>query len=113
MASIKLLLDEDVWLRLAVALREAGYDAVSVNEIGRKGYSDVDQLAFAIEENRVLFTHNIRDFAPLAQQYAQIERSHPGNIVAVQFDKGTLIRRTLALLADVTPGELANTLRFI
>lgn len=98
---------------LAVALREAGYDTISVNEIGRKGYRDIDQLAFAIEENRVFFTHNIRDFAPLAQQYAQIEKSHPGIIVAVQFDKGTLIRRTLALLTDVTPETLANTLRFI
>jgi len=36
---IRLLIDEDVWDGLAAALREAGYDAVSVAEIGRKGFS--------------------------------------------------------------------------
>jgi biotin operon repressor len=34
------LIDEDVWTGLAEALRQAGYDVVSVNEVGRKGLSD-------------------------------------------------------------------------
>ena len=67
MDSIKLFLDEDVWTGLAAALREAGYDAVSVNQVGRKGLSDEDQMAFAVAEGRVIITHNIQDFAPLAE----------------------------------------------
>jgi predicted nuclease of predicted toxin-antitoxin system len=76
MNSIRLLLDEDVWRGLAIVLREAGYDAVSINDLDRKGYDDEAQMAFAIAENRVMFTHNIRDFAPLAQQLAEQQVNH-------------------------------------
>jgi predicted nuclease of predicted toxin-antitoxin system len=113
LSAIKILLDEDVWPGLAVALRKASYDAVSVNEIGRKGQSDAEQLAFASAENRAIVTHNIRDFSPMAQVYAECGAYHAGIIVAAQFDKGTLIRRTLVLLDSLTPESLANTLRFI
>ena len=113
LAAIKILLDEDVWTGLAVALREAGYDAVSVNEIDRKGSSDAEQIAFAVSEHRAIFTHNIRDFSLLAQVYAENGVDHFGIIVAAQFEKGTLIRRTLSLFDSLTPELLANTLRYV
>jgi predicted nuclease of predicted toxin-antitoxin system len=109
----RLLLDEDVWAGLAPALRKAGYDAVSISELKRKGLADPEQMAYAIAQNRVFLTHNIRDFAPLAQLYAEQEIEHPGIIVAAQFEKGVLLRRTLVLLQSVTPEQLANTLRFV
>ncbi len=111
--NIKLLLDEDVWVGLAAALRETGYDAVSVNEIDRKALSDEEQLAFAVTEHRALFTHNIQDFAPLAEIYFNQGIEHFGIIVARHFDKGTLLRRTLALLNTLTVKKLSNTLRFV
>ncbi|MEI6430330.1 MAG: DUF5615 family PIN-like protein [Pseudanabaena sp. ELA607] len=40
MAKVKLLLDEDVQLDLASALRKRGYEATHVQELGRKGRSD-------------------------------------------------------------------------
>jgi predicted nuclease of predicted toxin-antitoxin system len=110
---IKLLIDEDVWVGLAVALREAGYDAVSVNDLNRKGLSDEEQLAFAAAEGRAILTHNIQDFVPLVEYYFEQGLPHAGVIVARQFDKGTLLRRTLALLASLTSESLANTLRFV
>jgi predicted nuclease of predicted toxin-antitoxin system len=110
---IKLLLDEDVWIGLAAALREAGYDTLSVNEVNRKTFSDEEQLAFAIAERRALLTHNIQDFAPLAEVYFNQGIEHYGIIVARQFDKGTLLRRTLDLLQTLSPEQLANTLRFV
>ncbi len=113
MNSIRLLLDEDVWRGLTAVLREAGYDAVSINDLDRKGYDDEAQMAFAIAENRVMFTHNIRDFAPLAQHLAEQQVNHPGIIVARQFEKGMLARRTLALLNSLSPEQIANTLRFV
>lgn len=113
MTQIRLLLDEDVWPGLATALQEAGYDAISVHEINRTGFSDEDQLIFAIATNRVVITHNIRDFASLAQQYAKQQLSHPGIIVARQFEKGALIRRTVALLSSLTVEKIQNTLRFV
>jgi len=111
-ASIRLFLDEDVWVGLATALRQAGYDAVSVDEMGRKGLADEDQMAFAAAEGRAILTHNIQDFAPLAAIYFEQGITHPGIIVARHFEKGELLRRTLALLGSLTPEQLANTLRF-
>lgn len=113
MSRVKVLIDEDVWAGLAAALRQSGYDAVSIGEVDRKGLSDEEQLAFAITEQRAVITHNIQDFAPLAELYYQRKRFHAGIIVARQFEKGKLLRRTLALLEILTPDQLANTLRFI
>ena len=109
----KILIDEDVWTGLAEALRQAGYDAISVSELGRKGLSDEEQLAYAVVEGRAVITHNIQDFAPLAEIHFQRSLPHAGIIVARQFEKGELLRRTTALLEAVTPEALANTLRFI
>jgi predicted nuclease of predicted toxin-antitoxin system len=110
---IRLLIDEDVWDGLAAALREAGYDAVSVAEIERKGFSDEDQLAHASAEQRAIITHNAQDFAPLAKTCFFQEFRHYGIIIARQFEKGTLLRRTLTLLDRLTVKSLANTLRFV
>jgi predicted nuclease of predicted toxin-antitoxin system len=113
MSRVKVLIDEDVWAGLAATLRQRGYEAVSIGEVDRKGLSDEEQLAFAITEQRAMMTHNIQDFAPLAELYYQRNLFHAGIIVARQFEKGELPRRTLALLETVTPDQLANTLRFI
>jgi hypothetical protein len=75
--------------------------------------NDEAQMAFAIASDRAIFTHNIQDFAPLARLYAERGLNHPGIIVASQFDKGKLLQRTLALLKELTPEQLANTLRFV
>jgi hypothetical protein len=110
--AVRLLLDEDVWQGLAQALRDAGYDSVSATEVGCKGLSDAEILFYAIEQNRALLTHNIRHFAPLAADYYARNIEHSGIIVSRRFEKGELLRRTLALLASLTPEALANTLRF-
>lgn len=110
---IKLLLDEDVWTGLAAAPRKSGYDALSVNELERKAFSDEEQLAFAVAEGRAILTPNIQDFAPLAEVYFKQDIPHYGIIVARQFEKGVLLRRTLDLLESLSPAELANTFRFV
>jgi predicted nuclease of predicted toxin-antitoxin system len=111
--AIKLLLDEDVWTGLAAALRKSGYDAISVNELERKAFSDEEQMAFAVAEGRAILTHNIQDFAPLAEVYFKQDIKHCGIIVAQQSEKGVLLRRTIALLETLTPEKLANTFRFV
>jgi predicted nuclease of predicted toxin-antitoxin system len=113
MARVKLLTDEDVWAGLAAALREAGYDAVSVSEINRKGLSDEEQLAFAASEGRALLTHNVQDFGPLAELYFNRDIPHCGIIAARQFEKRELLRRTLQLLDSLTSEQMADTLRFV
>lgn len=94
------------------ALRDAGYDALSAMEAGCKGFSDEDILAYAIAQDRAVLTHNIRDYAPLAETYYVQGIEHPGIIVTRRFEKGELLRRILALLETLTAESLANTLRF-
>lgn len=113
MSPVKIIIDEDVWTGLAEALRQAGYDAVSVSELGRQGLSDEEQLWFAVAEGRAIITHNIQDFAPLAELYFERNLTHAGIIVARQFEKGELLRRVLYLFELLRADDLANTLRFI
>lgn len=111
--ALRLLLDEDVWQGLAAALREAGYAAVFVTEAGYKDLSDEEILAEATAAGRAVLSHNIQDFAPLAEACFFENLPHAGILVARQFEKGELLRRLLALLETLTPETLANTLRFI
>jgi predicted nuclease of predicted toxin-antitoxin system len=111
--TVRLLIDEDVWQGLAAALREAGYDAISATESGYKGMADEEILAEASQAGRALLSHNIQDFAPLAEHCYFEGIPHAGIILARQFGKGELLRRTLALLKAVCRDDLENTLRFI
>jgi len=66
---ILLLLDEDVWVGLAAALRDRDYDVVAVGELGRKGLSDDQQFSYAVAEGRAILTHNAGDFIRLAGMF--------------------------------------------
>ncbi len=113
MSTIRLFLDEDVWPGLAVALRERGFDVVHAYEVERGGMSDVNQLAYAAEGGRAILTHNVKDFMPLAIEYFFDERSHAGIILALQLEKGELVRRTLTLLGSLSTEEIADTVRHL
>ena len=67
-----LYLDEHIDIRVARLLRDAGFDVLTTQDAGRAngGFSDESQLEFAAEGGRAIFTHNVRDFAPLAEGWA-------------------------------------------
>jgi predicted nuclease of predicted toxin-antitoxin system len=113
MSDIALFLDEDVWLGLAVALRQRGFDAVHVYECERGGLSDPEQLAYAAQEGRAILTHNIGDFASLAVDYAFDTCSHSGIILSQQIEKGELLRRIRNLLRSLTAVEIHNAERYL
>ena len=52
---LKLLLDENIGAVPAVALRQRGYDVVSIAE-SHVGVSDADVLALAVAEKRIVVT---------------------------------------------------------
>ena len=81
---IELFLDEDVHSGLAHALRKRGYDAIHAQEMDRKGGADSDQLLFATQRERCLFTFNVKDFVILHNQHAKIQQEHWGIIVSKQ-----------------------------
>jgi predicted nuclease of predicted toxin-antitoxin system len=67
--TVKLLLDEDVHLKLAESLQQYGIDAIHVQERNRTGQSDLEQLQYAVEQKRCIFTFNVGDFVRLHKAF--------------------------------------------
>jgi hypothetical protein len=89
-----LFLDEDVDVELASLLSVAGYDVLTTLSAGRANLavSDDDQLTYATVNGRALFSHNVKDFVALAQEWASSGKVHAGLILSSRY-------RTYALKA--------------
>lgn len=87
---MRLLLDAHVsGRRIAVALRKRGHDVRAADEErGLDGWDDERLLALAATEARILVTFNIRDFARIARQWAELGRHHAGCAIFVRVDHG-------------------------
>jgi predicted nuclease of predicted toxin-antitoxin system len=110
---IRLLLDEDVHASLALALCKRGYDAVHIQELQRKGYSDREQLEFAVSQSRCLMSFNIRDFVILHNEFATNGQEHWDILVSSQLPIGETLRRTLVMLNTNTAEYIQNRLEFL
>ena len=82
--SVRFLFDEDLPQRIAEIARGLGLDAVSVHEIGRRGFSDAEQLSFAASEKRVLVTRNRNDFIKLTIYRFQTSQPHEGVLIVAR-----------------------------
>ena len=78
---MRYLFDEDLPGMAAEIARGLGLDAVSVHEIGRRGLSDPEQFAFAMQEGRVMVTRNRDDFRRLVVAAFEASASSPGVLV--------------------------------
>ena len=111
--NLRLLLDEDVHLPLAAALRQRGHDAVHVGETARFGRSDNDQLEFAASEGRCLVTFNVGDIVRLHNRWLGAGHEHAGIIVSKQLPIGESLRRLLVLLQNEDATSMRGQLRFL
>ena len=110
---VRLYLDRHIMARLAVDLRGRGFDVRTTEEAGMDTAPDEDQLAFATAQGRAIVTYNIRDFAPLHEQWLAAGRPHGGIIVSRQMSRrqyGQLLQRMLRLLNHFTAAEMVNNL---
>ena len=110
---IRLYLDRHIKLTLAEDLRARGFKVLTTQEARMDTASDEDQLALAASQDRAILTFNIRDFAPLHDQWTTSDRPHAGIIVSQQLGSrqyGLLLSRTLRLLETMTADELRNNL---
>ena len=115
-ARLKLYLDEDVTPLLARALRQRGFDVTSAVELGHVGWSDEEQLEYAVSEGRAILTHNIRDFVRLHREWLSKGKEHFGIVVAPQFplrEFGAFLRRTLRFLNRWTSCSMRNNVIFL
>jgi predicted nuclease of predicted toxin-antitoxin system len=85
---VRLLIDANLSPReIASPLRTAGHDVLALAEDpALEGLDDPAVLDLAASQNRVLVTRNSRDFAPLAREWAEAQRSHAGIILIWTLD---------------------------
>ena len=113
---ISIYTDEDITSRLAPALRQRGYVALSAAEAGNLGLPDDEQLCYAAQHHYALLTANAQDFIPLTQAWFHASRDHSGIILTPQFNRrqfGYLLRQLLRLLDSLTREELRNQVVFL
>ena len=112
-ADIKLLIDEDVHLALADALRRRGHDAVHVREVERLGLEDEAQLQYAARQRRCLVTFNVGEFVVWQGEFVHLGREHSGIIVSAQQPLGRMLRDMLAFLQTHAADDVRNQLFFL
>lgn len=102
---MRLLLDAHLSGRVVGRhLRERGHDVLALDEHKElEGLDDPEVLDLATKEERILLTHNVKDFPDILRDWADEGREHTGCIllVGVQLDQfGQLIRSIEAALAS-------------
>ncbi len=110
---IKFYLDEDVDILIAELISSQKFQAISTNEVGRKGKSDPQQLEYAVSRNYTIVTHNRIDFEQLAQVYFFGNQTHYGIVIAVQRSPHEIAERLLKILNDYTADEMTNQIIYI
>jgi uncharacterized protein with PIN domain len=109
-AEIRFHLDECVTVAVADGLRRRGIDVTTSGESDLISSDDLDQLAFASREERVLITQDA-DFLRLAQK----GRSHCGIAYYVPGSRtiGELISRLVLIHAILNPSEMNGMIEFL
>ncbi len=111
---VRLYFDEDVSASVVENLRQRGFDVLSARDAGRLHLDDDAQLAFAVAEQRALFTHNRYDFEQRHKHYLTEGLRHYGVILAIRRPSdAAVVARLLALLDSVTADEMINQLRYV
>lgn len=73
--------------RIGRGLREAGHDVRALDqEPDLEGLDDQDVLALASSEQRILVSHNVRDFADIVRRWEEGQRPHCGVILVCGID---------------------------
>ncbi len=68
-------------------LKEKGHDVRALDqEPELEGLDDEEVLTLAAHDERILVTHNIRDFPSIVREWAAAQRSHAGVILVYGID---------------------------
>jgi predicted nuclease of predicted toxin-antitoxin system len=85
---VRLLLDAHVsGPKVGSALASAGHDVRALDQESElEGLPDDDVLSLATEEQRILVTHNVRDFPEIVREWMEAQRTHAGVILVYGID---------------------------
>ncbi|MCB0253762.1 MAG: DUF5615 family PIN-like protein [Anaerolineae bacterium] len=109
----RLLLDEHIWRGLVQIFFQEGYDVVHIVDLGGRGMSDIDVMALAAQENRVILTFNSRDYVPLAIDWFEQGKDHPGVLLSPELSRGELQRRVRLFLEQTAADDMRNQIRWL
>ena len=116
MNQIRLYIDEDSFGKsLVAAFRNADLDVITVADINKQSCSDEDQLVWAAEQGRAIYSYNRRDFCRLHSEFLSTQRNHAGIIVLRQqrYSVRQQLQGMLALIAAQTAEDMVNQLVFL
>lgn len=116
MSAIRLYFDADAMQRAVVrGLLARGVDAITANEAGMAGATDQEQLEFAHNQRRILFSYNASDFFRIHREYLTQGKSHSGMVLAPQqqYSIGERIRRLLKLVAAESAENMQDRVEFL
>ncbi|MBS4029388.1 MAG: DUF5615 family PIN-like protein [Ignavibacteriales bacterium] len=110
---ITLFLDEDVHFLLANTLRKRGFDALHAQEAMRKGKSDEEQFIFSQQEQRTIFSYNVKDYIEIHNELARKNKHHRGIILSKQRAFSETFNRLLHFLQTHSSEEVKNQVYFL
>jgi len=104
-------MDED----FVQALRSRNVDVLTVADVGMLHRSDEEQINWARQNGRVVFSFNTRDFYRLHTTIIEQGLSHAGIILAPQqrYGIGDLMRGVLKLINTKSSEEMQGQLEFL
>lgn len=89
-----LYLNENIAVQVSRHLHQFNIPSVHTIDVGNRGVSDLDQLAYASENNYILVTHNRKDFIRLHSEWVISGQIHSG-ILVLKYDKPELIAQRI------------------
>lgn len=108
--AIRFHLDEHVPIAVAAGLQSHGIDVATASEAGLLSADDLEHMAFALRESRVILTHD-RHFL----QHAAAGVAHAGIAYCHQnkYSVGALVQALLLLRACYTADEMRNRVEYL
>lgn len=116
MSKILLYIDEDAMDEdLIQALKSRNVDVLTVADVGMLHRSDEEQLEWAKQNGRVIFSFNTKDFYHLHTTLISQGLSHAGIILAPQqrYGIGDLMRGVLKLINTKSSAEMQGQIEFV
>ena len=116
MSVLRLYLDEDAGENAVVqGLRARGINVLTTVEVNRCGTTDQDQLAFAAQQGRSIYTFNVGDYALLHRDHLRQDNDHAGIIVVPdqRCSVGEKLRRLASFIGRTTVEEMINRMEYL
>jgi hypothetical protein len=112
---LRLYLDEDCARHaLACELRARGADVVTAIEAGMPGRLDEEQLQWATDHSRAIYSFNRGHFYRLHSSWLMNSRNHSGMILSRQdLPIGEQMRRLLRLINRLSAEDMRNRVEFL